>query len=218
MTFHALGFAQPGTTFGEPGGIQFAPGPNQPIPFQPQPQPFDPFDLPDPGNTIIKGIQAVGCGVSKFIGCNHPISRPIWESLCGPCEAPIGGVLDPDALDQIVPSQPIPARPAQGPNGCVPCGPNECRVQVGVDRCGQPRFRKGRMVVDPSTGAGVCIPKKPRMNPMNAKANRRSMSRLKGAHREAKKIIDTLDTFAKPRRSKAPRARAAAGSACSVCK
>ncbi len=214
MTFHAgsFGFAQPGTTFGDPGGpVTFGPSGNGGSIGGVVPSLPDPFaGIPDAGDTIIDAAHLAACAVSKPIGCNHPLSRPVWEQVCGPCDVPIGGVLDPDNLGEIVPSQ--PTRPSRPAGSCVPCGPNECISIVGVDKCGNPRTRKGRLQVDPSTGAAVCVPKKPRMNPMNAKANRRSMTRLKGAHREAKKIIDTLDTFAKPRRSKAPRARAAAAS------
>lgn len=197
---------------GNGGGVVFGPGGGEPVVGGVQPVLPDPFtNIPDASNPITRGIQQVGCAVSKFIGCANPISRPIWEELCGPCDTPQLDPFDPAGIDDFDRNIPQP-RPQQPTNGCVPCGPNECRVQIGVNSCGQPRFRKGRLVVSPQTGAAVCVPKKPRMNPMNAKANRRSMSRLKGAHREAKKIIDTLDKFAKPRRSTAARSRTAAAS------
>ncbi len=207
-------------TFHSGGGFGFAPGPISVVPsqpfvpggggitFQPPPPQFpEPFDA----QGVVEGVA---CAAGKHVLCQHPISRPIYERLCGPCDTPFVDPMDPGGIgdvDRLIPAQPIPSRPQGGGGGCVPCGPNECKVVVGVDRCGQPRTRKGRLVVGPN-GTPVCVPKKPRMNPLNAKANRRSMSRLKGAHREAKKIIDTLDKFAKPRRSTAGRARAAAAS------
>ncbi len=219
MSFHrgAFGFSEGGGTFGGDGGFAFGPGgPGEPI-GNVQPILPDPFGaIPDVNDTIAQGIRDVGCAAGRAILCSNPISRPIYETICGACGTPQVDPLDPGGprdIDRLVEDfgQQQPRGTTQA-GSCVPCGKNECVTVTGVNRCGNPITRKGRLVVDPATGNAICVPKKRRMNPMNAQANRRSMSRLKGAHREAKKIIDTLDKFAKPRRSKAPSSRRAAAS------
>lgn len=218
MTFHGFGFTDTSIGFAEgpslPGGGRGGGGFVQPQ-FDPFPGDFCSGLTGNARTACELGSEVVGGVCPEGTACSGPSVDIGGVGFCiGSCRTIVPGRVDPVEIIPPTPQIPDPfdgATPSRA-GGCVPCGPNECRVQVGVDRCGQPRFRKGRMVVNPSTGKGVCVPKKPRMNPMNAKANRRSMSRLKGAHREAKKIIDTLDKFAKPRRSTAARSRKASAS------
>jgi len=204
-------------TLGGRGFADFAP-----IPFTGQsggggttfPQPIG-DGFPGGGTTLVPGpgditnlVQRFGCGILTAVPgiCANPISRAAAEALCpGGCgELPtFDDMADPRDFINNLPTV-VPGPGNGGVRGACPSLPskNECNIPVNT-KCGV-QMRKGRLQVDCNTGQAVCVPKKRRMNPMNAQANRRSMSRLKGAHREAKKIIDTLDKFAKPRRSRAP--------------
>lgn len=209
MTFHS------GFGFGSLSvfGLQFAPTatPNDPFvgPFPgpppgPGPSGITPLVPSGPGE-IQAVIRQFGCEILTAVPgiCANPISRAAAEALC-----PGGCGRTPtfdDIADPTMFLDPISGTP-QG-NGSVGACPtlkpkSECTVTRNT-KCG-PIQIAGRLKIDCATGRPVCVPKPRRMNPMNAKANRRSMSRLKGAHREANKIIDTLDSFAKPRRARAP--------------
>jgi hypothetical protein len=98
--------------------------------------------------------------------------------------------------ETFVPEGQVPTNgvPQQGNGGCPTeptCGTRFTTIQ---GRCGPMRVKQRW---DKGKGRWV---RARRPNVMNPKANRSAMNRLKGAHREAKKIIDTLDQFAKPKR------------------
>ncbi len=197
MTFLSFGGGFGVTSIIRQPGDVVVPNPTFPGDPGTLPEDFVPVEDPFPVPGIAQDPLVCAIACNNPLVCSNPITRGVVKSICGPdcCESALAEM--PIGLDPTDPAPPGFHPPAT--NGCLPCGPNDCKVPYTVKTgpCrGQTRFRKGRLVMG-HNGAAVCVPKKRGVNYGNQAASRRATRRLKGAAREFKKIVDGMNAAAK---------------------